>query len=374
MRKDKNTIILEPGDKLYRYDIGSNLPKGWSTSYYSPEYNHSTFGIKNQIGAYFFFDELKVAKKTLAQVVCNKKTKGNTYSDGIITTCIVKEEIILLDLASKICTCFGIISRLKEIGIDILTDKFYNYLKEESFSVVQNVYNECEKRNKESKYITYDNNIEDFFHTPMYLGQLLTDFSNGKEFKEQLIKKGFEGYVFEENPESDTFCLFDAEKISEPCHEEICIKQDKELQGYISKAMENSLSRFIQAQENDYQTALAEVRAGYKCSHWMWYIFPQLKGLGFSLTAQYYGINGREEAMSYLKHPVLGARLREITSVLLTLEGKSAVEIFGRTDAMKLRSCMTLFNAVDNGDELFQKVLDKYYNGQPDERTLAMLK
>ena len=106
----------------------------------------------------------------------------------------------------------------------------------------------------------------------------------------------------------------------------------------------------------------------------MWYIFPQLKGLGFSLTAQYYGINGREEAMSYLKHPVLGARLREITSVLLTLEGKSAVEIFGRTDAMKLRSCMTLFNAVDNGDELFQKVLDKYYNGQPDEKTLAMLK
>ena len=134
------------------------------------------------------------------------------------------------------------------------------------------------------------------------------------------------------------------------------------------------MQRFIQAQENDYQTALAEVRAGYKCSHWMWYIFPQLKGLGFSSTAQYYGINGREEAMAYLKHPVLGARLREITSVLLTLEGKSAVEIFGRTDAMKLRSCMTLFNAVANGDELFQNVLDKYYNGQADERTLAMLK
>lgn len=134
------------------------------------------------------------------------------------------------------------------------------------------------------------------------------------------------------------------------------------------------MQRFIQAQENDYQTALAEVRAGYKCSHWMWYIFPQLKGLGFSSTAQYYGINGREEAMTYLMHPVLGARLREITSVLITLEGKSAVEIFGRTDAMKLRSCMTLFNAVANGDELFQNVLDKYYNGQADERTLAMLK
>jgi uncharacterized protein (DUF1810 family) len=100
--------------------------------------------------------------------------------------------------------------------------------------------------------------------------------------------------------------------------------------------MQNSLSRFIQAQETSYPAALAEVRAGYKCSHWMWYIFPQLKRLGFSSTAQYFGINGRKEAMAYFKHPVLGARLREITSVLLTLEGKSAVEIFGRTDAMKL--------------------------------------
>lgn len=133
------------------------------------------------------------------------------------------------------------------------------------------------------------------------------------------------------------------------------------------------MQRFIQAQENNYQTALAEVRTGYKCSHWMWYIFPQLKGLGFSSTAQYYGINGREEAMAYLKHPVLGARLREITSVLITLEGKSAVEIFGRTDAMKLRSSMTLFYAVSE-DELFKKVLDKYYDGKLDGRTLAMLK
>ena len=137
--------------------------------------------------------------------------------------------------------------------------------------------------------------------------------------------------------------------------------------------MQNSLERFIKAQEHDYQTALAEVRAGYKCSHWMWYIFPQLKGLGFSSTAQFYGINGRDEAKAYLEHPVLGTRLREITSMLLTFEGKSAVEIFGYTDAMKLRSSMTLFNAVAE-DDLFQKVLDKYYDGKLDGRTLAMLK
>jgi uncharacterized protein (DUF1810 family) len=105
----------------------------------------------------------------------------------------------------------------------------------------------------------------------------------------------------------------------------------------------------------------------------MWYVFPQLKGLGFSSTAQFYGINGKEEAKAYLEHTVLGARLREITSVLLTLEGKSALEIFGWTDAMKLRSYMTLFNAVAEED-LFQKVLDKYYNGKADDVTLAMLK
>ena len=140
------------------------------------------------------------------------------------------------------------------------------------------------------------------------------------------------------------------------------------------KNMKTSLERFIKAQGNDYQTALAEVRAGYKCSHWMWYIFPQLKGLGFSSTAQFYGINGKEEAKAYLEHPVLRGRLREITFVLLTLEGKSAVDIFGHTDAMKLRSSMTLFNAVANGEDIFQKVLNKYYGGKSDDITLAMLK
>ena len=136
--------------------------------------------------------------------------------------------------------------------------------------------------------------------------------------------------------------------------------------------MQNSLSRFIQAQENDYQTALAEVRAGYKCSHWMWYICPQLKGLGFSSTAQYYGINGREEAMAYLKHPVLGARLREITTAFLQLSGVSAREVLGHTDAMKMLSCMTLFNVVTPKD-IFQQVIDKYYNGRVDRRTLSLL-
>ena len=132
------------------------------------------------------------------------------------------------------------------------------------------------------------------------------------------------------------------------------------------------MQRFIQAQETSYPTALAEVRAGYKSSHWMWYIFPQLKGLGFSSTAQYYGINGREEAMAYLKHPVLGARLREITTAFLQLSGVSAKEVLGHTDAMKMLSCMTLFNVVTPKD-IFQQVIDKYYNGRVDRRTLSLL-
>ena len=138
--------------------------------------------------------------------------------------------------------------------------------------------------------------------------------------------------------------------------------------------MQPPLDRFLQAQTTSYLTALAEVRAGYKCSHWMWYIFPQLKGLGMSSMAHYYGIEGAEEARAYLMHPILGARLREITLALLNVEDKTAQEIFGWTDAMKLRSCMTLFNAVASGDDLFQKVLEKYYNGEPDERTLSLMK
>ena len=132
------------------------------------------------------------------------------------------------------------------------------------------------------------------------------------------------------------------------------------------------MQRFIQAQENDYQTALAEVRAGYKCSHWMWYIFPQMRGLGRSENATYYGIKDLEEAKEYLNHPVLGARLREITTAFLQLSGVSVREVLGHTDAMKMLSCMTLFNMVSPND-IFQQVIEKYYNGREDRRTLSLL-
>ena len=119
--------------------------------------------------------------------------------------------------------------------------------------------------------------------------------------------------------------------------------------------------------------ALEEIRGGRKRSHWMWYIFPQLRGLGRSSEAWYYGIGDLEEARAYLSHPVLGRRLREITGVLLDLPQTDGISIFGGIDSMKLRSSMTLFRRAGE-EELFQKVLDKFYAGQEDPETLAMLK
>lgn len=134
------------------------------------------------------------------------------------------------------------------------------------------------------------------------------------------------------------------------------------------------LSRFLTAQDSysQYKTALEEIRNGRKRSHWMWFVFPQLKGLGHSYNADYYGIAGADEARAYWQHPVLRERLREITDALLLFDGLSAKQIFGDVDAMKLRSSMTLFwEATREG--LFRKVLDKYYEGKMCDKTLEML-
>ena len=137
--------------------------------------------------------------------------------------------------------------------------------------------------------------------------------------------------------------------------------------------MASDLSRFLKAQEHDYEQALREIRSGRKRTHWMWYIFPQIQGLGFSSTAQYYAIRDLEEAKDYLAHPVLGVRLKEISSALLDLEGLSASEIFGYPDDLKLRSCMTLFRMADLDEPIFLEVLEKYYDGEPDFRTVDLV-
>jgi uncharacterized protein (DUF1810 family) len=133
------------------------------------------------------------------------------------------------------------------------------------------------------------------------------------------------------------------------------------------------LARFTTAQEGVYQRALAEIRAGAKRSHWMWFIFPQIDGLGFSSTAKHYAIKSAEEARQYLAHPVLGPRLLECAEAVLAVENRSAYEIFGSPDDLKLKSCMTLFESVAGSDSVFSRVLDKYYQGKRDARTLEIL-
>lgn len=138
--------------------------------------------------------------------------------------------------------------------------------------------------------------------------------------------------------------------------------------------MEQELNRFIKAQESSYQQALSEIKSGRKRSHWMWYIFPQFKGLGFSETSKFYAIQSIEEARQYLKHPVLGNRLREITVALIGLEESNANKIMGSPDDLKLQSSMTLFSFIDeSSDKLFCGVLDKFYQGEKDPNTLRLL-
>ena len=135
----------------------------------------------------------------------------------------------------------------------------------------------------------------------------------------------------------------------------------------------HNLSRFVQAQEDDYEQALAEIRSGRKRSHWMWYIFPQIDGLGFSSTSRLYSIKSIAEAEAYLSHPVLGPRLVECAEATLRVEGRSAFEIFGSPDEMKLRSCATLFACVAPAGSVFDRLLDKYFQGQRDGKTLRLL-
>lgn len=132
------------------------------------------------------------------------------------------------------------------------------------------------------------------------------------------------------------------------------------------------LDRFVRAQEPDYARALSEVRAGRKRSHWMWYVFPQFAGLGSSPTARLYAIKSVAEAEAYLRHPVLGPRLVECCEAVLGVEGRSAHDIFGSPDDLKLRSCATLFARVSAPGSVFHRLLDQYFAGVPDEKTVCL--
>ena len=131
----------------------------------------------------------------------------------------------------------------------------------------------------------------------------------------------------------------------------------------------HDLNRFLEAQRESYDQALAEIRSGRKRSHWMWFIFPQYAGLGSSPISQRYAIKSLEEAEAYLRHPILGPRLVECVGAALAIRDRSAFDVFGSPDDVKLRSSATLFAAVTPAGSVFSQVLDKYFGGQPDERT-----
>ncbi|TKB59343.1 MAG: DUF1810 domain-containing protein [Nitrospira sp.] len=134
-----------------------------------------------------------------------------------------------------------------------------------------------------------------------------------------------------------------------------------------------NLQRFLDAQEGVYDTVLSELRAGRKSSHWIWFIFPQIPGLGHSEMARQFAITLLDEAKAYLRHPILGPRLRACTQLVLEVNGRSAEEIFGYPDHLKFRSCMTLFLTAATDNTLFKNALLKYFDGQPDQLTLDLL-
>ena len=137
--------------------------------------------------------------------------------------------------------------------------------------------------------------------------------------------------------------------------------------------MSPDLERFVDAQDRVYEGVLAELRSGRKTGHWIWYVFPQIAGLGHSAMSQQYAITSLAEAIAYLAHPVLGARLRECAGLVLDIRDRTAEEIFGSIDAMKLRSSMTLFHRAAPEESVFAQVLDRYYGGAADEATDARL-
>ena len=137
--------------------------------------------------------------------------------------------------------------------------------------------------------------------------------------------------------------------------------------------MDNSLKRFTDAQENSYAMAFSEIQQGRKQSHWMWFIFPQIAGLGFSETSRYYAIRDLHEATDFLNHPVLGSRLINISRELLKLKINDAYRVFGSPDDLKLKSSMTLFSTLPEADPVFKAVLEKFFNGEKDTKTLRLI-
>lgn len=221
MKKQNDLIILESGDILYRYGLGSNYPNQWDCDTHSIEYFSEKHGHKNQIGAFFFYDNETAALQVLSAAINNQKKKGNKIIEATMSTAEVTKEMRLLDLDSGIIACSNMLTCLYDLGIDVVTDDFYNYQKEKKFSSIRKQFMELYSSDwKEKSRAATD--VNSFFYDLLpVLGQSLTDFGNGQIFKKLLEEKGFDGYVFMEEFSSNTYCLFSSINLSAPRHRSV---------------------------------------------------------------------------------------------------------------------------------------------------------
>ena len=221
MDLEENKIILERGDLLYRYGLEQNYPDVWCSNIHNPEYNFDGFGHKNQIGAYFFYNDENTAKRVLKVAIKRQEEKGEIVEKVTLTTCTVLDDIVLLDLFTGIERCSNMISVLRELNLNVLNGSFYNYWRNKCCTEI-----ECDLKllfsgNLEEK-LEAAARIDNFFcNSPSLLGQSLTDFENGDAFEDMLIRNHWEGYVFKEEESSNTYCLLAATKLTKPIHKSL---------------------------------------------------------------------------------------------------------------------------------------------------------
>lgn len=221
MRKGKDKIILKNGDVLYRYGLGQDYPDVWCNSIHNLEYCFGQLGPKNQIGANFFYEDGNTAKRVLKAAIKKQEEKGDIVEKATLTTCTVHEDIVLLDLFSGIERCSHMISVLKELNLNVVNNFFYNYQRNTFYTEIEHDLELLYSGNCTEK-IGAAKRIDTFFcNRPSLLGQSLTDFNNGVAFKEMLIRNHWEGYVFKEEESSNTYCLLDTTKLTNPVHESL---------------------------------------------------------------------------------------------------------------------------------------------------------
>ena len=213
----EDKIVLFPGQKLYRYDILANLPEEWNSQFHNPEYEGFEYGYKNTIGAVFVYDNEITAKQVLSEAVRKQRKKGNNIELATITTTEALDELSLLDLEKDINTCSQMLCTLYELGIDVATSDFFNHYRRQSFEIIRHLLFDIYSGN-ENLRLEAEKQINDFFVFPPYLGQLLTDFENGLRFKDLLQSRNYDGYVFMEEYSSNTYCVFDSNKLLPPIH------------------------------------------------------------------------------------------------------------------------------------------------------------